>query len=109
MCFVLSCPEDTTRRRYNFDMTPASSAISDAIAALVEGRGDDPFAVRGRNDATAAGRPALVFRPLQPGVDAVDLLIGSRVWPMHRRQDALFEVILPLETGESATPGYRFR
>jgi 1,4-alpha-glucan branching enzyme len=90
-------------------MTRASSAVSDALAALIEGRGDDPFAVLGRHEVTAQGRRALVFRTFQPGVDGVDLLIGSHVHPMQRRQDALFELTLPLESADSSTPAYRFR
>jgi hypothetical protein len=87
----MSRPEDITRRQYNSAMSRAPSPVSDAITALVEGRGDDPFAVLGRHEITVQGRPALVFRTMQPGAAGVDLLLRDQVHPMSRVQDGLFE------------------
>src|SRR5215471_14843085 len=90
-------------------MKPAPSRVDDALVALVEGRGDDPFAVLGRHTISVQGHTAQVFRTLQPGVTGVDLLLDGRVVPMVQHHDALFEVIVPVEAGDALTPAYRFR
>jgi 1,4-alpha-glucan branching enzyme len=90
-------------------MSGAPSPVSDAILAVVEGRADDPFAVLGRHDVVADGKPAQVFRTVQPGADHVDLLIGDRRWPMGRVHDALFEIVLPQDEREVPRAPHRFR
>jgi 1,4-alpha-glucan branching enzyme len=79
-----------------------------ALDAIVGGTCDDPFAVLGRHWSHAGGRPALVFRTMQPGAARVDLLLADRALPMERcRADGLFETALPPEAGDAGA--YRLR
>jgi 1,4-alpha-glucan branching enzyme len=71
----------------------------DAIAALVDGRHGDPFAILGPH-ATEAGR---VVRAFLPGATAVSLVAGDTVTPMTQLHPAgLFE-------GALAQSPYRLR
>jgi 1,4-alpha-glucan branching enzyme len=90
-------------------MSGAPTAMNDAVLALVEGRGDDPFAVLGRHDATLQGKPVHVYRTLQPAADRVELVVGDRMVPMERSHGVLFEAVLPRQASEASRPSYRFR
>ena len=91
-------------------MSGASSpSLGSAIKAIAEGTSDDPFAVLGRHEATLHGQPAVVFRTLQPGAVSVEVVTPQGVWPMTAIEGALFETIVPLESGQSPTREYAFR
>jgi 1,4-alpha-glucan branching enzyme len=71
------------------------SAGGDTIfGAVAEGTSDDPFAVLGRHAVGAGGMPAIVVRTVQPHATHVDVVSGDQHWPMARRRDGLFEVMV---------------
>src|SRR5436190_15526276 len=91
-------------------MRGASSSSSDpAIGALVTGTSDDPFALLGRHQVESGGQASLVFRTLQPGASSVELIVGGNAYPMQRVHSDLFETIVPLGSGISPSPAYRYR
>jgi 1,4-alpha-glucan branching enzyme len=87
------------------------TADESALAAVADGRSDDPFSVLGRHPAVAAGgRPAVIVRTLQPAASGVDVVThDGMVRPMKRRIDGLYELVVVLEAGASSELAYRLR
>ena len=91
------------------------TAEDEALDALALGTHDDPFAVLGRHEIVDRGRPALLFRTIQPSADSVELVTPEGAFVMKRRRpEGVFEVTLPLDAiplgGARAEEfAYRFR
>ena len=101
---------------YNRGMTLGTRTAEDeALDALALGTHDDPFAVLGRHEIVDRGRPALLFRTIQPSADSVELVTPEGAFVMKRRRpEGVFEVTLPLDAiplgGARAEEfAYRFR
>ena len=91
-------------------MSGASShARGSALSAIAEGTSDDPFAVLGRHEVTLRGQPAVAFRTMQPGAVSVELVTPQGVWPMTAVEGALFEAVVPVESGNPLSREYAFR
>ena len=90
-------------------MTPrvtSTSQFERSVAALIEGRHRDPFAILGPHPA--ADRRTLSIRAMHPAALAVDVLIvdTGEIRAMHRRgEEGLFEATI--DGGQ--TPDYRLR
>jgi 1,4-alpha-glucan branching enzyme len=100
-----------TRPRTSEDpVSPVSSGRSDreAVEALAEGRGRDPFAVLGPHRAGAGER--FVIRALEPAAARVDvrLVASNDLRPMRRCEEpGIFEVEVP--GSPAGPPDYRLR
>ena len=91
------------------------TAEDEALDALALGAHDDPFAVLGRHETTDRGRPALLFRTIQPSADSVELVTPEGAFAMERRRpEGVFEVTIPLgaipiDGARAEEFAYRFR
>jgi len=91
------------------------TAEDEALDALALGAHEDPFAVLGRHETTERGRPALIFRTIQPSADSVELVTPEGSFVMERRRPAgVFEATIPLDAIplDGAQPeefAYRYR
>jgi hypothetical protein len=62
------------------------------IAAITQGRCDDPFALLGPHEAADGSR---IVRTFQPGASSVHAVAGSEAWPLRPVQsDGLFEGVV---------------
>jgi len=74
------------------------TAEDEALDALALGAHEDPFAVLGRHETTERGRPALVFRTIQPSADSVELVTPEASFVMERRRpEGVFEATIPVD------------
>ena len=74
------------------------TAEDEALDALALGAHEDPFAVLGRHDTADRGRPALIFRTIQPSADSVELVTPEGAFVMERRRpEGVFDVTIPLD------------
>jgi 1,4-alpha-glucan branching enzyme len=79
------------------------------VTGVARGMSDDPFAVLGRHATTQNGRPAVVIRTVQPAASSVEIVTRDAVLPMRRRDDAVFELTVPLNGMAPHELAYHFR
>jgi 1,4-alpha-glucan branching enzyme len=85
------------------------AAAESHIAAVAEGLSDDPFAILGPHAVTIGERTAIVIRTMQPAATAVDVVLDDHVWPMSRRVDGLFELLVRENPEAIRNAPYRLR
>jgi 1,4-alpha-glucan branching enzyme len=88
-------------------MSDESNTMQETLSSLAEGRCPTPFDVLGVHALDSKRRRGMIVRVLITWADAVEVVRGDAVTPMHRvGQDGMFEVRFPDERDHFA---YRLR